>query len=45
MDRMQRFGWVIHYKTSDGLMLAVWNYNGQLSDEPVRIEIDWTFRY
>ena len=26
----------------DGLMLAVWNYNGQLSDQPVRIEIDWT---
>ncbi|MBP12244.1 MAG: hypothetical protein CMA71_01710 [Euryarchaeota archaeon] len=28
--------------SGDGLMLAVWNYNGQLSDEPVRIEIDWT---
>lgn len=28
--------------SGDGLMLAVWNYNGQLSDNPVRIEIDWT---
>ena len=28
--------------SGDGLMLAVWNYNGQLSDQPVRIEIDWT---
>ena len=28
--------------SGDGLMLAVWNYNGQLSDDPVRIEIDWT---
>ena len=28
--------------SGDGLMLAVWNYNGHLSDEPVRIEIDWT---
>jgi subtilisin family serine protease len=26
----------------DGLLLGVWNYNGQLSDEEVRIEIDWT---
>ena len=26
----------------DGRMLAVWNYYGQLSDQPVRIEIDWT---
>jgi len=27
---------------SDGILLGVWNYNGQLSDDPVRIEIDWT---
>jgi len=26
----------------DGIFLGVWNYNGDLSDEPVRIEIDWT---
>ena len=26
----------------DGLFLGVWNYNGQLSDDPVRIEVDWT---
>jgi len=26
----------------DGVFLGVWNYNGQLSDDPVRIEIDWT---
>tara|TARA_B100000029_G_scaffold516560_1_gene630908 strand:- start:1076 stop:5068 length:3993 start_codon:yes stop_codon:yes gene_type:complete len=26
----------------DGLFLGVWNYNGHLSDEPVRIEVDWT---
>jgi len=28
--------------SGDGLLLAVWNYDGQLSDNPVRIEIDWT---
>ena len=26
----------------DGIFLGVWNHNGDLSDEPVRIEIDWT---
>ena len=26
----------------DGIFLGVWNYNGHLSDDPVRIEIDWT---
>ena len=26
----------------DGLFLGVWNYNGHQSDDPVRIEIDWT---
>ena len=26
----------------DGIFLGVWNYNGDLSDEPVRIEVDWT---
>ncbi|PXF24362.1 MAG: hypothetical protein CXX70_12080, partial [Methanobacteriota archaeon] len=26
----------------DGVFLGVWNYNGHLSDDPVRIEIDWT---
>ena len=26
----------------DGLLLGVWNYNCDDSDEPVRIEIDWT---
>ena len=26
----------------DGIFLGVWNYNGDLSDDPVRIEVDWT---
>ncbi len=26
----------------DGLFLGVWNHNGDLSDNPVRIEVDWT---
>ena len=26
----------------DGILLGVWNYNGDLSDDPVRIEVDWT---
>ena len=26
----------------DGIFLGVWNYNGDQSDEPVRIEVDWT---
>ena len=26
----------------DGLFLGVWNYNGHVSDDPVRIEVDWT---
>ena len=27
---------------SDGIFLGVWNHNGDLSDDPVRIEVDWT---
>ena len=26
----------------DGLFLGIWNHNGHLSDDPVRIEVDWT---